>query len=113
MKAIKYSVVALGLILMLAACERSTLKANDVEAIIVGQDVRLCGCCGGYLVALGNNPNPPYDSLYQWDISQEQLDDLPSVDELPHLVRIDYTLDTARCEASLGWMDIRSIEVLD
>lgn len=113
MKAIKYSLVAFGLLVALAACETPAINTNDVEAVIVGFDVRLCACCGGYLVALGNDPDPPFDSLYQWDPTQAQLDDLPPTDSLPHFVQIDYTLDTTRCFASRGWLDISSIEVLD
>jgi len=66
------------------------------NAQITGYDLRLCVCCGGYVVTIDNVPNPNGSTFFlagQFP-SNFVLDANPTY---PVAIKLDWQTDTAKC----------------
>jgi len=71
------------------------MNANSSDAVITGFDLSECGCCGGYIVNIINNP--PYSN----DFLARELpagSDIYSGADFPIYVKIEWQADTTECE---------------
>jgi hypothetical protein len=97
----RYQRYASLLILMLAITAILSCKKEDQHqymnnAQIIGYDLRLCVCCGGYQVTIDSVANPNGGSFFlvgQFP-SSFHLGENP---RYPIPVKIDWEADTARC----------------
>ena len=89
------------LMLMLAISAIISCKKDDQcqymnNAQIIGYDLRLCACCGGYQVTIDNVPNPNGNSFFLVSEfpSGFSVGDNPIY---PILIKIDWEVDTSKC----------------
>lgn len=80
--------------LLLASCCRPPMDDDadfcQEEAIIIGQDIRLCACCGGWFIEIGN------DTLRAQVLPQEFTETLEP-DQFPVLIRLEWTPEESPC----------------
>lgn len=95
MKKLLSIIVALLIFMTLVtpACKKEDPYMNN--AVIIGEDVRTCVCCGGLEITIENvqNPNGGFFLVGQLP-SDFNLGDSP---KFPIPVKIDWKIDTGRC----------------
>ncbi len=98
-----------GTLFLLFSCQGEGVKKAQTEAIITGYDFTLCGCCGGYVVTTGEDPDDPDNDLYLW----RNADDFPDLDltDFPIYTRMDFEVDSNACVAVLPWINVSEIEL--
>lgn len=87
---------------MFMACGRD--EDELVDAVLVNVDARLCPCCGGFLVQIGENQK----DVYQWYPNQESFG-VKASDIFPQKVKIKYHFLVNSCVASAGEIDISAL----
>ena len=65
------------------------------NAVIIGEDMRLCVCCGGLVIKIENVQNPAIGFFLAGQLPQNfNLGDNP---KYPIPVKIDWKIDSVRC----------------
>ena len=102
------SVIAILLLYLLCfSCNKTeSLDTDWTSAIITGQDVRRCACCGGFMITFSDDPDP-YDAdfhLWQEDFQWiEETFGISAGSDFPLAVEIQYRLVENPCK---GWQNI-------
>ncbi len=111
-KTINKQIVLFAMILLgLVGCQSQELPAAEYEgtnAVILGRDLRLCACCGGYLVSFVEDSTALTADTYQWYQSNGDFgisDTLP----FPLPVTITYALDSTLPCGTLGRISITAL----
>lgn len=86
------------------SCSKEDEKLTP--AIILGYDLRLCACCGGVMVDLGEDNT---NDVYQWYQINDEFGVTPE-DTFPLSVKIKYHHLVKTCVASKGEIEITSLE---
>jgi hypothetical protein len=78
------------------SCKKINEPPYMNNAEIIGYDLRLCVCCGGYIVTIDNvsNPNGSAFFLVGQFPSNFVLDANPTY---PVAIKLDWEVDTAKC----------------
>ena len=92
--------------IMLISCNKD--EDPYIEATIVGYDLRLCACCGGLLVDLGDDNT---SDTYQWYQKNDNLGVIPG-DTFPMKVKIKYHHLVQSCVASKGEIEISALKIV-
>ncbi|MBK8515118.1 MAG: hypothetical protein IPL55_02140 [Saprospiraceae bacterium] len=84
----------------------SCSKSDDdyTSATVVGYDLRLCPCCGGFFVSLDDKP----DEVYQWYQRQGDMG-INEKEKYPLKVKIKYYFLAKTCTASAGEIEITDL----
>lgn len=99
------SSVLIALVLAAIGCKKETRFMNNAE--IIGYDLGMCACCGGTEIIIENVSNPNGKGYFLIDHLPANFilgDDA----KFPVAVKIDWTIDTARCFGN--YVDISRIE---
>ncbi|MEM6347266.1 MAG: hypothetical protein AAF927_25475 [Bacteroidota bacterium] len=100
-----------GTLFLLFSCQGEGIGKAQTEAIITGYDFTFCGCCGGYMVTTGDDPNNQDNDLYLW----RNAEDFPDLDltEFPISIRMDFEVDDNACSNVQPWINISDIEIVE
>ena len=82
-------IASIILILFFISCERGDNEYRST-GVIVGQDLRMCPCCGGWMITIDNS-NYDFDNL-----PVDSGIDLES-ESFPITVKLDWKLITGGC----------------
>jgi hypothetical protein len=80
----------------ISSCKKEKSPPFQNNARIIGYDMRLCVCCGGYQIIIDGIPNPNGNTFFltgQFP-ANFHLNENPAY---PIPVQIDWKADTARC----------------
>lgn len=93
----KQSSLIVGLLILMTlvvpACKKDDTYMNN--AVIIGEDLRLCVCCGGLVIKIENVQNPGAGFFLTGLLPQNfNLGDNP---KYPIPVKIDWKIDSIRC----------------
>ena len=89
--------------LLVFSCKKPNNEATyESTGTISGQDIRMCPCCGGYFITIG-------DTQYHFEKSELPANFTFSDDQLPLQVQLDWELKTASC-SDFKWIKISRIK---
>jgi hypothetical protein len=84
---------------ILNGCKYDDASPGGSEGIVLGQDFRMCMCCGGWLVKIN-------EQSYHFEMPQRA--NISASDKFPLKVRLDWQLSNKGC----GWIVVNSIQKL-
>ena len=99
-----FTLFVLASLLFSIACKKHDCmkpKSTLTDAIITGNDLRACACCGGLMITFTNNSTPYSEKFYIID----QLPTNSGINEnstFPINVRVKYETSTASCADHLN-----------
>ncbi len=93
--------MALVLISFQSCKKETTLSDEWKEAKIIGQDLRLCACCGGWFITLEQ------DTVRTFGFPDEY--ELPSAMNLPKDVYLQYEEQTGPCSDFENLIQVKAI----
>ena len=81
-------------------------KSSLTEAIITGNDLRNCACCGGLMITFSNNATPYSEKFYDIDLLPSNSG-INESSAFPIYVRVKYETPTTSCG---GHVNILTLE---
>lgn len=93
------AIILIFMSITLPSCKKECQKEYMNNATIIGYDLRLCVCCGGYQITIENVPNPSGSSFFLAPQFPPEfvLDQNPAY---PIPIKINWEIDKERCNGN-------------
>ena len=92
-------VILAGFTLLLFSCRKDPAILDN--AIITGNDMRMCPCCGGIMITFSNNPSPYQATFYDID-SVAPNSVISDTMTFPKYVRVKWHFESKGCPVNVA-----------
>jgi hypothetical protein len=104
----RFALLILCLMSWLAACRKDS--GNLQDAVITGYDLRMCACCGGFMINLGNDTTVYAGSMYLADTIPQSIN-LSRPWKFPMRIRMSWFPDTSICGKAMNKIVVTHAEL--